>query len=479
MNDQLMDDFIRNKLKNYSAPVPPDLWEKIMADTNKKPKGFWINQHKTILAIAALFLILAGSLTFYFFNKNASSIDQKSTLQQTIVSTPGQSNVHTHNSPENQQLNGAVLTDSLQSSNNLNKSTSKLPQHQNNASNSYLSKNSYLPNKQLLRPQSTTSHNALSGQIFSPSFNRNLPGYSDNNQDAANNFSYNQVNAFISLKNNLLYNTGSLHLPPLNLRRILGLDACPNANGSQRNDWYIELYGAPDYTMKSVLTNGASANYLQKKDSSERMKGGFTVGARFSKTIGEHTYLKLGLQYSQMNELFSQRKENETQTTTVIIRRTITTPQGNSTTIMDTSSVTQIGYRVIRSLNHYKNLEIPVMLGYEFGQPDDNWRMAVNGGLIFDLSSWYMGETLDTSLQVVAINSKSNNGVYQHSLTTSIYGSVSIYRRLSDLVDVFAEPYFRYNLFGTNSLYGVNQRFGAAGLNIGTRIKLNGRRQHL
>ncbi|WP_298297161.1 hypothetical protein [Hydrotalea sp.] len=472
MNDQLMDDFFRNKLKNHSAPVPPELWEKIMADTQKKPKGFWLNQHKTRLGIAALFFILAGSLSFYFLTTNSNSIDQNITLIQPSHSNSGSSNLNHLNRSNGDSQNQNELTDSLENSKHqqtqLNPPTSVHTKHSSGTTTG----NHPFKNKSAFNT-STNAYAYINQASIQPT--STITGQ----QDFENSFAYNQVNALPAFKNNLLYNSGSLHLPPLNLRRILGLDACPNANGSQRNDWYIELYGSPDYTLKSVMDNGASANYLQKKDSSEHMKGGFTIGARFSKTIGEHTYLKLGLQYSQMNELFSQRKEDQTQTTTVIVRRTITTPQGTTTTITDTSSVTQIGYRVIKSMNHYKNLELPVMLGYEFGLPDDNWRIALNGGLIFDLSSWYMGETLDTSLQVVNINSKSNNGVYQHAFTTSIYGSMGIYRRISAQMDVFAEPYFRYNILGMNSLYGVNQRFGAVGLSIGTRIQLNGRRQHL
>jgi len=283
-----------------------------------------------------------------------------------------------------------------------------------------------------------------------------------------------QVQSF----NNSLYSLDNLHLPPLNLRKILGIDDCPSANGSHRNDWYLEIYGSPDYVMKSVTANGASASYLQKKDSIETLRGGFTIGARLSKTIGEHTFLKTGLQYSQINERFSLRTENERKTTTVIVTRLITRPQGD-TTISDTTSLTQIGYRIRTNINHYKNIEIPILLGYEFGHPGDNWNAAVSGGIILNASSWYSGETLDTAYNVISINAKGNNGVYQHSMTMSVYGSVSVSRKINDKMDVFAEPYFRYNLSNMSSTLGILQRFSAAGLSVGARIKLNNRKQHL
>jgi hypothetical protein len=414
---------------------------------------------------AATFFIAALLLGFYFFNNTSQN---KNTIEQNT--TPA------YSAKPNNGNNATTEKD------NSNLSINKTP-NSITSSNSYVKANSNSVNINNIEANSTTiissskRSQTYSNLNFLSAKYKTVNNFSNDGDDLnSNNFGYNQVKAEPALKNSLLYNTNSIHLPPLNLRRILGLDACPNANGAQRNDWYIELCGLPDYTFKSITGNGASANYLQKKDSTEHLRGGFTVGARFSKTIGEHNYLKLGIQYNQINELFSQRKEDQVQTTTVIVRRTITTTQGTTTTVTDTSSVTQIGYRVIKSMNHYKNVELPVMLGYEFGMPDANWRFTINGGLIIGLSSWYMGETIDSSLQVVAINSKSNSGVYEHSFTTSIYGSLGIYRRITPELDVFAEPYFRYNILGTNSLYGVNQRFGAAGISLGMRIQLNGRR---
>jgi hypothetical protein len=40
MTVKQLDEFFSHKLKNYSAPVPPDMWERIMAERQKKPKAF-------------------------------------------------------------------------------------------------------------------------------------------------------------------------------------------------------------------------------------------------------------------------------------------------------------------------------------------------------------------------------------------------------------------------------------------------------
>jgi len=247
---------------------------------------------------------------------------------------------------------------------------------------------------------------------------------------------------------------------------------CPNGSYA---DWFIEVYASTDYTMKSVLSYGLSQTFLQRKDSSEKMLMGFTAGLRLTKRINDRLILKTGLQYAQINEQFALRTENERKTTTVIVSRTISRAQGD-TTISDTTSVTEIGYRVQKNINHYRRIELPLSIGYEFGRDGDKWRLGLNGGAIINLSSWYEGQTIDTSNNVISISNK-DAGVYKKSAGIALFAGASITRKINDNLDVFAEPYFRYDLSGMASSVGYTQKFHTAGIAIGARIKLNNRRQ--
>ena len=153
--------------------------------------------------------------------------------------------------------------------------------------------------------------------------------------------------------------------------------------------------------------------------------------------------------------------------------RTIVRGGGLSdTTVRDTSLLQQIGYRKRITNNKYKSIEIPLLLSYERG--NDKWRVAINGGVIANLSSWYSGETLDTSYQLIPLSAKKNNGFYKSNLNLSLYAGVSIIRRVSTNMEAFAEPYIRYGLSNTNSsTIGYSQRFNAAGISFGIRCKLN------
>jgi hypothetical protein len=254
--------------------------------------------------------------------------------------------------------------------------------------------------------------------------------------------------------------------------RIFGID-CPTAGRQRRDDLYLEVYGSPDRAMKSVSAKNNPA-YVAKKDSTESTQLGYTAGFRFSKSIGDNWMVKAGLQYSQINERFDLKTENERRITTVITIRTIQTAGGADTTVRDTTSLIQIGYRVQRTYNRYRSIDIPLLLSYEFG--DEKWKFAVTAGAILNLHSWYNGQALNDSLNVVSLNSKSNS-VYKQNIGLGLYAGFSIIKPVSKRIDVFMEPYFRYNLSNMAKGTAYTQKFNAAGISLGIRYNLKKQRR--
>ena len=64
MSDNQFDQFIRAKLKDHSAPVPPGLWEKIKPDEKDDRKGFVLPRINTLgrymIALALLGAFAVG-----------------------------------------------------------------------------------------------------------------------------------------------------------------------------------------------------------------------------------------------------------------------------------------------------------------------------------------------------------------------------------------------------------------------------------
>lgn len=476
MTEKLFDDFVRDKLKDFPSRVPEDLWGKIITDKEYRPKAFWRLNNPVLIAAIGFVALLTGGYFIYIAN-NKNTIENNN---QAIVSQ--KNNLSTQKNITDNTNSTLITSDSSKNNN--------LPADKNTQTKVDNSAVSALNNTKQQGPNNTFPGNKNSVPALAPLNSKKSTISSGNNNiphpvtlkeeyDMPITRKVSSYAELVKLYPNHLHTLNNLPNPPFNLRSILGLgNDCPSVYGNHQSDWWLEIYASPDYSNRVLAGNGVSNLYLQKKDSTEKMRFGYTVGARISKSVGDHFMLKAGLQYSQINEHFSQRKESETKTVTVIITRTIVRPQGD-TTFKDTTSVTQIGYVIKSSRNHYSNFEIPVSIGYEFGQKRDPWRFAVNGGAIFNITSWYSGETIDTAFNVVPIgDSKSSNSFYKKDLSLSLFGSVSLIHNINNNLDVFAEPYFRYSLSNLNNNIGYSQRYNTFGLTLGVRMKLNGRQHY-
>lgn len=475
-NDINFDDFVKDMLHNHKSPVPNGLWDKIVAEKEtKKPVVYWWTDKRWYMVAAACLILICGTC-FVISNKNNSEeVATKSQVPgKQLNNNPSQpsktetidnnTTLNQNNSGNNDNSNNAVANDDDKSDDNNNTTSTAL--NKEGSVKNYILKEKR--NKK--RKANTQNDNQFADtkrQQQQLPFTQNDGIAQDNSDNLVSKFA--QANT-VSISKLFSYNTKDItSLKLKNQSNIFGLD-CPNYKPAT---WYLEAYGSADYTMKNVFAYGVSDNYLQRIDSTTKMNGGFTFGLRVSKTINDNFLIKSGLQYTQRNEQFTSKSDSIITTTSVVTVRTIVRGGGLSdTTVRDTATVQQIGYRKRVTNNHYKSLEIPLLLSYENG--NDNWHYAINGGIIANLTSWYQGETLDTSFQLVPLSAKNTNGFYKSNLNLSLYAGVSIIRNISERLDVFAEPYFRYGISNTNtSVAGYSQRFNAAGLTLGIRFKLN------
>lgn len=471
MTDNQFDNFFREKLKDHTAPVPVGLWEKIRPENEKRPKGFFLRKiNGTGLLVAALLVgsVIIGLLTY----QHATSVPATdATLNQS--NTPTNSNLNLSTSENNSTLNPTPNNTVL-----IKDSMVEIVEDP---------ANHFVKNAIADASSNETIINNISSNTNAPSIKNEMPSMiptseiGQTSDNALDNTNY--VVAHLN-QESLYFNPASLSSANGKINKNLASNGhdkfikstiiiCPTIRGrsSFNSDWGFELFASPDYSFKSVSNVSASQQYLDKKDSSEQMQIGYSTGFRLVKPLNEHILLKTGLQYSQMNQKFTYRNENEVKTTTVITTRTIIRSPGDTVIVSDTSTLQQIGYSVKTIHNRYRSIDIPFTVGYQFG--NDDLSIGLNAGVIFNVSSWYQGEILDTSLASVPI-SKVSNSIYKSNIGLGLYSSISVLKRINENTQLFFEPYFRYNLSNmTNSQSPYNQRFQVGGLAIGLRFSLN------
>lgn len=478
MTDNQFDNFFREKLINHSAPVPEGLWEKIRPEKEKRPKGFFLRKiNGTGLLIAALLVgsLMIGLLTYQHpasvpatdaalntSKTNANTIDHSTNIitgnNSTLTSRTKQSSLPTE---EKSEITEEKTIGSIPAKKE--NSVTLLPAANNVRS---FEANSSVTKKEVsFKPMIAHEQTQLT-EVPETTVEENKY-VSANIAQASLFYQSTSVNATTGLvQKNLADNGHSKFIKS-------SIIVCPTNRGRSNfnSDWSFELFASPDYGFKSVSNVSASQQYLDKKDSTESMQIGYSAGFRVVKPLNNNWLLKTGLQYSQINQKFSYRNENEIKTTTVITTRSIIRSPGDTVLVTDTSTLQQIGYSVKTIRNHYRSFDIPLTLGYQFGNED--LTIGINGGVIFNITSWYQGELLDTSLTSVPM-SKISNSYYRSNIGMGLYTSISVLKRISENTHLFFEPYFRYNLSNmTNTASPYNQRFQVGGLAIGLRFDLN------
>lgn len=516
MTDKLFDSYISDKLKNYESPLPEGLWEKIDANKKRQPKGFWWWSNR-FLFWGILFLL--SSSGYFLLKKNGNNINKniadKASLNDAIFDTKKEGNSNENNATkdkinainyfENKNSNLIIANKETTQTNKKNsefeyknETVNSTPRASNFSKykkvvlvslskpfTNYSSGNTLLNNKMNSDNNIENNRNSiLKNRNYSNLITAQNSNFSKQYFDINSNLSSFNTNVFgntIGREFNLYKSHNSSIAITSSLSKLFsGTDDCPTATDIRRNDLYIEGYASPDFASKSISsTTAGNESYLQKKDSSETMRLGFTIGARFSRAITNNLLLKAGLQYSQFNERLILRTENERKQIIVISAHIITRPNKPDTTIYDTTTSLQIGYRVRSNIIRYKNIEVPILLTYELSQLENKWKLAITGGAIVNIASWYQGKTFDSNLIFVNTGNKSNTGFYQHKIGVSLYGSISFIRNINAIVDVFAEPYFRYGLNNDlQSSGGFTQKINLFGVQFGTRIKIN-KNKHL
>jgi hypothetical protein len=247
---------------------------------------------------------------------------------------------------------------------------------------------------------------------------------------------------------------------------------CPNVNYNSRNDWYLELFGALDFPTKKIENSYAKSGFTEKKDSTEKFLLSWSAGMRISRNISNSWLVKTGFHFSQFNERFEYRNEQERRITTVVTIRTIIRAPGDTLFITDSSQVEVTGIRIKKTTNRYRNLDIPLLLSYEVRNP--GLTVSIQGGTIFNLRSTFKGDMLDTTGLPLSQSGKDPASQFNNSLGFGIYAGASVIKSIGTEFEIFAEPYYRRYLNNQASASApFKQYLSNWGVQIGVRYKLN------
>lgn len=492
------DKIIRDKLYHSIAPVREEVWENIEAEKEKKRRVvFWWTRSARVAA--ALLLFLSGALVaaYYYMEKSAplaqqnapSAIQGQSGLakgstqaaQAALPPPDGSAPIQTEAESQPESETKPTVAGPIQLA---------APENALGSAKVYHQKTNRQKDN-LWGEQSNNAKGPFTQNAYGSLSTNNGFNPKGSNEDllpvAASHASETDASTEevyrLSPKSGwaLWRPTGASLQPtaPLNLtdaqhaNKIKNVVICPTDRKNRNTDWDLEVFAGPGLGLKTVSSNGASNAFLQSKDSAESGSIGYTVGARLVKPLNDHFSLKTGLTFTQHNEKFVYRTENQIKTTTVVTVRTIIRGPGDTLRVNDTSIVQQAGFINSTVKNRFRSIDIPLLASYRWG--NDDFSIGIQGGLVFNLSSWYEGVMYDSSLAPVALN-KQGGLLYKNKLGWGLMAGLQVSKKIGYSAHVFAEPFFRYhfnNMTQPGAAYQQKINFG--GLSVGLRFNLNNR----
>jgi hypothetical protein len=462
------DDNIKEQFQNYSPDVHPRIWENIVKEREKrKPVGFWLNffNGRNVLLLTAV-LIVAGSGAYILLKgpgagkENIITANAKSTsAKQTSNSPAGEKNNNT---------NGKLVTGSAGEpvAEPLNNDAAVIAGNTNN--NYKVQHSATTSSVRVYTPFATTGENQPGGTPAKK--NKNNAG-ENNEYDIADTYSSAAgITAEDYYLKRLLFDglqivKAEKKTPALNSRTVpnVNLPGCPTfERDAAGNKTYIEVYGGPDIAFRNLSDTGNSA-YLQKRKESTKFSSAFSAGIRYTKVFNNGMSVRTGINYSQINEKFTFVQGNLVQVTYII--------DANGDT---TGSYVTTGTRYKTTINKFRTIDVPVLIGYEVG--NGRIHANINAGIIINAYSWQKGDVLDTAFRPVSITTGKTNSPYQFKTNIGVGFMVgsSFYYKINDKIHVLAEPYFRYNLSPmSKEKLTFTQKYNTAGIRVGLRVDLH------
>jgi hypothetical protein len=471
------DDFIKGEFNDYSADVPAHIWDNIAAKRKSRPKGFWMMFKGANLLILTLVLFVGGGASYFLLSTGKDESSNKNiSLEKNI---PSSQTVNT-SSEKNSSDKATALNDQPKDVNNQTTDANNQSTEVNNR-NSEKEKNATNVVSDKAERSNTQNRNNFFKhlqhkieiknddviEITNTAINKEELSVTQNNKEVT------ATKLFSPFKLNNARDLSSLKtLTSQNLR----LPDCPtiekNAAGNKQ---YWEVYAGPDRAFENYKSYGdtASKNYLQKRKASTKFASAFSGGVRYTKVFNNGTSVRAGVNYTQVNEKFLYFNPNEIKNVTVITTRVVIRAPGDTIYISDTLQYQQTGTRIKTTYNRYRNIDIPLVIGYELG--NGKFHANINAGVIINIYSWYKGDVLDTLYQPVSITTGKGNSQYQfkNNIGVGFLGSVSLYYKMTDKLHLLLEPYFRYNLSPmSKENLNLQQKYHIAGLRAGLRIDL-------
>ena len=457
------DPWIRDKMKDWTAPVPDRIWNNIREDQDRK-RGFWFwfTNNRNRLSMLGTLLLLSTGIGIYL---------AAYTKQPAFTHALKSSNTRSGDEIISQEGESVATHQSLHASNMVRFKTCN-PSNNNNSNALYtLSNDEHQPSMVSTAfgsthvPMDAMNDVANVPSSFIPNSKLNQKAGAsvreeehliadENPSEEMNRFSKTPIE-FSTLKKEAISNPSLRvnELPKLNI-------PCPPGERYPRIQ-YFEVYGGTDLTWRE-FSDDSNSGYLKLRASSTQTSLAYNLGIRYVRVFKNNWLIRAGLHYGQINERFNFKEGNVIQTTFILNN------SGDTTGSYQTSFT-----RFKTTYNRYRTFDLPLSVGRLFTW--EKWKLQLDAGAVVNLRSINTGEVLSLLEKPVSIHADGSENPYQlkRNIGIGLIGSIGSYYQLNDQWALFAETNMRYNPTSmTQNSLSLKQKFHTGGIRLGVRINL-------
>lgn len=215
-------------------------------------------------------------------------------------------------------------------------------------------------------------------------------------------------------------------------------------------------------------------DFIAKRKNSESSLVSFSFDAGLGFDYHENWFVETGLSYNQTNVKFYNRKEDVIKNTLRIVETTlIDNISGDEYTQIDTFIDQEIGVTETASLNTFKQIDIPLHIGYRL-PVSRVFDLAVSAGVVVNLKTFSKGYIVDSSgVPYEFTNQANTDNLFKTQVGLSYTGRFNLETEIYPDLYLNGGLNLRYTGGNFNSVSNtVNQRFFNVGLGVGMRYKI-------
>ena len=256
--------------------------------------------------------------------------------------------------------------------------------------------------------------------------------------------------------------------------RFAGVPQCPSFN--RKNDkLYLFTNGSINYPIQFLSSPGNENNtYINSRKSTESSFASYSFDAGLGYQFTDNWFIQAGIMYNQINMKFHLIEEGQTRNTTYTRVDTLRDNNGLIVGIeTDTFISQEVGIEETLTLNKFKQLDIPVSVGYRF-PVSRRFNLALAGGVIFNLRNQSSGTILNPKGEPLDYGKdvRTDGPLYSSKVGLSFTGAVKLETEIYPDLFMNAGLDLRYygGNFGTTD-NPIQQNYLSVGLGTGLRYK--------